>query len=174
MKQLELEKTYLAKYIPDNIKEYKHKEIIDIYIPESYEHPTLRIRKNADKYEMTKKVPLSNDDFSKQNEYTISLDKEEYKTLSTIKGKRVEKIRYYFEYQSNIAEIDIFQNNLLGLILVDFEFNTVEELEKFVIPDFCLIEVTQEEFLAGGKVCGKTYKDIEEELKRFKYKKLTL
>ncbi len=46
--------------------------------------------------------------------------------------------------------------------------------EKFVIPDFCLIEVTQEEFLAGGKVCGKTYEDIELELKRFKYIKLTL
>jgi len=55
---IELEKTYLAKEIPKGLKDCKHKEIIDIYIPKSTEHPHIRIRKNGDRFEMTKKEPV--------------------------------------------------------------------------------------------------------------------
>ena len=50
----------------------------------------------------------------------------------------------------------------------------IEGLKKdnFKIPDFCLIEVTNEEFLAGGMLCGKNYEDISNELKRFGYSKI--
>lgn len=52
---IELERTYLAKYIPDGLKECKSKEIIDLYIPRANVHPKVRVRKNGDIYEMTKK-----------------------------------------------------------------------------------------------------------------------
>ena len=42
------------------------------------------------------------------------------------------------------------------------------------MPDFCLAEVTQETFFAGGIVCGKKYDDLEADLKRFHYQKLFL
>ena len=42
---IELEKTYLVKKLPEGLKDCKFKEIIDVYIPESSELPTLRIRK---------------------------------------------------------------------------------------------------------------------------------
>ena len=41
-------------------------------------------------------------------------------------------------------------------------YNTVpsiEEKDAFVAPDFCLVEVTQELFIAGGMLCGKRYAD---------------
>lgn len=31
MKSVEIEKTYLVKYIPDNLKNFNNKEILDIY-----------------------------------------------------------------------------------------------------------------------------------------------
>lgn len=40
------------------------------------------------------------------------------------------------------------------------------------MPDFCLAEVTEEDFVAGGVICGKSYADIESELARFGYEKL--
>jgi len=55
---IELERIYLAKFIPGNLKNCKSKEILDIYIPKSSAHPKIRIRKNRDKYEMTKKEPI--------------------------------------------------------------------------------------------------------------------
>jgi len=63
---------------------------------------------------------------------------------------------------------------LKGLILVDFEFDKMEEKDSFDMPDFCLVDITQEVFIAGGMLCGKSYEDIEEYLKRFGYIKLFL
>ncbi len=58
--------------------------------------------------------------------------------------------------------------------MVDFEFKNLKEKDAFTMPDFCLAEVTQEEFTAGGMLCGKDFADIEENLEKFNYKKLFL
>ena len=63
---------------------------------------------------------------------------------------------------------------LKGLVVIDFEFETIEEKDAFKMPEFCLVDITQEVFIAGGMVCGKKYEDIENELKRFNYNKLFL
>jgi CYTH domain-containing protein len=168
---IEFELTYLAKFLPD-LSNCKSKEIIDIYYPLSSRHPTLRLRKNGDKYEMTKKQPINNNDSSIQEENTIPLTKEEWENLSKAQGKKTHKIRYYYPYQSKIAEIDVFQGDLKGLVLVDIEFNDEKEKNQFKTPDFCLVEITQEEFIAGGMVCGKRYEDLEPKLKEFGYQRL--
>jgi len=170
---IELEKTYLAKEIPKGLEDCDSKEIIDIYIPKESRHPTIRIRKNGDKYEITKKEPIEND-VSHQHEFTIPLTEKEFNELIKIGGKELHKIRYYHDYNGKTAEIDVFLDKLKGLVLIDFEFETMEEKNSFEMPDFCLIEITQEEFIAGGMVCGKSYEDIEEDLKRFNYKKLEI
>jgi CYTH domain-containing protein len=171
---IELEKTYLAKYLPDGLVDCESKEIIDIYISALSHHPKLRIRKNGDKFEMTKKKPVNDGDASHQEEQTIILSKDEFEALNQIEGKRTHKIRYYFDFAGQAAEVDVFHDLLSGLVLVDFEFETIEEKNIFEMPDFCLAEVTQEEFIAGGMICGKSYEDIEEDLERFGYKKLFL
>lgn len=171
---IELERTFLIKKIPEGLKDCKHKEIIDIYIPKSDPHPKIRIRKNGDNYEITKKQPISKDDFSQHEEQTIELTKEEFESLNKLEGKRVHKQRYYYKYKGHTAEIDVFQEPLKGLIVADFEFDSVEEKDSFEKPDFCSADITHEEFIAGGKICGKKYEDIEEELERYRYEKLFL
>ena len=59
-----------------------------------------------------------------------------------------------------------------GLVLVDIEFETPEEKNAFMMPDFCLVDVSQEEFIAGGMLAGKKYRDIEDDLARYEYKKI--
>ena len=169
---IEKELTYLAKKLPEGLADCDFKEIIDIFIPKSSRHPTVRIRKNGDKYEITKKEPVDENDKSEMQEDTVPLTEEEFKTLSTVDGKRTRKLRYYYNHNGRIAEVDVFQDNLKGLVLVDFEFETSEEKTAFTIPDFCLTEVTQEEFIAGGMVCGKSYEDLIEDLTKFDYKKI--
>ncbi len=166
---IELEKTYLAKIVPEGLKDGK--EIIDIYFPKSERHPILRVRKTGDKFEITKKSPVEND-VSVQKEHTIPLTEKEFEELSKLDGKKVSKIRYTYDYNGRTAEIDVFQGALKGLVLVDFEFETEEEKNKFEMPDFCLADITPEEFIAGGMICGKSYEDIEEELEKYDYKKL--
>ena len=166
---IELERTFLAKKIPD-LSNCKGIEIIDVYIPKNREHPTLRIRKFGDMFELTKKEPLK--DASVQKEQTIPLSKEEFEELSGLVGKRTEKVRFYFEHGGRKAEIDIFKGDLEGLVLVDFEFENEREKDSFVMPGFCLVDVTHEEFVAGGMLCGKKYSDIENDLRKFGYERL--
>lgn len=168
---IELEKTYLIKEIPENINGCKFKEIIDVYFPRSSEHPSLRLRKQGNKFELTKKEPLNKEDASEQEEQTIILTEKEFEILNNLDGKRVRKFRYYLNFNDKIAEIDVFKDELEGLIVVDFEFNNVEEKNSFEIPNFCLADITQEVFIAGGMICGKKYEDIETELNRFGYQK---
>lgn len=171
---IELEKTYLAKYVPENLADCESKEIIDIYIPKSIEHPKLRIRKNGDKFEMTKKKQMDDNDAGHQEEQTIILNENEFEALNRIEGRKTRKTRYYFDFEGSTAEIDVLQDLLKGLVVIDFEFDTVEEKNNFQVPDFCLAEVTQEDFIAGGIICGKRYEDIEKDLNKFGYKKLFL
>lgn len=50
--------------------------------------------------------------------------------------------------------------------------NSELELElTFLAPDIALADVTQEDFIAGGLLAGKTYNDISAELGRFNYTK---
>ena len=146
-------------------------EIIDIYFPKSSIHPTLRIIKSDDKFEITKKE-LINGNSPHKEEQTIILSEKEFNELKKVDGKILHKTRYYYNHKNKIAEIGIFQGNLKGLVLVDFEFETNEQKNSFKIPYFCLVEVTNEEFLAGGMLCGKSYEEIEEKLKKFNYKKI--
>ena len=165
----ELEITYLLKKVPEGLHSVLVKELLDVYIPSTSEHPKLRIRKLGDIHEITKKVPVDNNDASRQIETTIPLTQEEYTELSQLSGKRIRKLRYYYYKDGTDFEVDIFQDALKGLVVVDVEFDSIEKKNAFKMPDFCLVDITQEKFIAGGELCGKSYSDIEKDLARFGY-----
>lgn len=168
---LELEKTYLAKYLPDWLENCKSKEIFDIYFPVSNPHPRLRLRKNGEKYEMTKKE-IMNGDVSTLMEHNIFLSADEFEALKNVEGKRVRKIRYYYPYGELTAEVDVFQDDLAGLVLMDFEFTDEVTKNSFEMPEFCLADVTYEDTIAGGMLCGRKYSDMESVLSTYEYKKI--
>lgn len=127
----ELELTYLAKELPSGVTASTSKEMLDIYIPSSAEHPSLRIRRTGQKCEITKKEPVVDGDPSRQFEATIPLTASEYAELSQLPGKRVEKTRFYYRESDVDYEIDIFRGELEGLVLVDVEFDSLEKKASF-------------------------------------------
>lgn len=161
---MEYEKTYLAKGLPEDLDDHESYVMVDVYFPKDSKHPVLRLRRKGNSYELTKKEPVG-DDKSHQEEHTIPLTKEEFDALAQVDGKRLEKRRYLYDDM----EIDVFEGDLKGLVLVDKEFGSMEELNDFTMPDFCLADVSQEEFIAGGMLCGKRYEDIAGDLERFGY-----
>ena len=171
-KEIEVEKTYLAKYLPENLQDCAFKEMEDIYLPKEAEHAHLRIRKNGGSFVITKKEPIVGENASMHTEHTIKLTPEEFQSFSDIDGNRISKVRYYYPYQGMMAEIDIFSGKMAGLVLVDFEFSSREEMDKFEMPDFCLADVTEEEFVAGGVICKHSFDSLQDELEKFGYKSL--
>ena len=71
-----------------------------------------------------------------------------------------------------MAEDDVFVENLAGLVLIDFEFDSIDEKSNFRMPSMALADVTQEDCIAGGLLAGKKYSDIAPELNRFEYKRI--
>ncbi len=171
MKTTEFERTFLLKHIPYGLEKCRKEEIKDIYVPKTAEHPILRLRKSGNGFEITKKSPVK-DDPSEQDEHTIQLTEEEFNVLTSIEGKHLIKTRYHFDYKGKICHIDFFHGSLEGLVIVDFEFEDSEEKERFQKPDFCLVDVTSEVFIAGGMLCGKSYEDIRQKLETLGYTKL--
>lgn len=171
---VELERTFLARALPAEIAGVKGKEMVDVYVPDTKGlHPVLRIRRKYDTYEITKKQPVVDGDASIQNESTIVLNKGEYEALIRCSSSRVTKIRYNVTIDGYDAEVDVFQEDLEGLVLIDFEFDTEQEKDAFEAPKVCLADVTQEETIAGGYLAGKTYADIANKLKTYGYAPIT-
>lgn len=171
--ELELEYTFLASELPKEIEGVSPKRLVDIYIPESgTDHPRLRLRQKGNTYEITKKTPVNEGDASTQIETTIKLDAHEFVALSSTSQKSVVKDRYVADINGYPAEVDVFREGLEGLVLIDFEFSSEDERAKFIKPEVCLADVTQEDFIAGGLLAGKTYADISDDLNRFNYKPL--
>ncbi|MCK9438599.1 MAG: CYTH domain-containing protein [Patescibacteria group bacterium] len=171
-KELEIEKTYLIKYIPKDLFKYRSKDIEDLYIPKEAKHARLRIRKNGDYFVITKKIPVKNENASFHSEFNLEITEQEFNALHGSNCNTIKKTRFYYPYQKMVAEIDIFKGRHKGLVLVDFEFKNKSELIKFEAPDFCLADVTEEDFTAGGVLCKNSFSKLSPYLKKFNYKKV--
>lgn len=174
MKEIELERTYLVRRLPEELATATVTELLDIYVPLSSEHPILRIRKRGAKYVITKKHPITGTDSSEQSEETIPLSEDEYRELAQLKGKRLRKNRYTFGESGVTVDVDVFLDDLAGLVTVDFEFISSEAKNNFEMPDWCLADVTQEKLIAGGMLAGKKYSEIETSLQNYGYKKIII
>jgi len=170
--EIELEKTYLVKSLPEGIEKAESVLISDVYIPESASHAHLRLRQKDDTYVITKKQPVANNDSSHQSEHTIELEKEEFEALAECSTKSFVKRRYFMELAGRPAEIDVYHEKLAGLVVIDFEFDNEVEKNEFTTPDFVLADVTQDEAVAGGFLAGKSIEDIMPLLDKYGYKKM--
>lgn len=173
--EIERELTFLAREIPREIYNVTPDVMFDTYIPEEG-HAELRIRQKGNRYEITKKVPIIDADNSIKvmKEMTIPLTEKEFRALCSAGKRTVKKYRYNVCIDGFPAEVDVFEGALKGLVMIDFEFDNMEERIRFKVPNVCLADVTREVFKAGGVLAGKSYADIEKDLKRFGYKPLGL
>jgi CYTH domain-containing protein len=171
--EIEIELTYLAAARPDGLASIVPTKLMDVYVPDNASvFPHLRLRQKGDHFELTKKLPIEGYNATTHTEQTIALDRAEFFALATSSKKHVTKDRYKIMLGGHEAEVDVFTGPLDGLILIDFEFSTQAEKDTFIPPPVCLADVTQEEFIAGGMLAGKSIADILPKLKKFGYKLL--
>lgn len=167
---LEIERTFLAVSLPDEINLVEATYMEDAYIPEELSvHPKTRVRRRGDRFELTKKIPFPSGNSLIHEEKTIQLDENEYHCLSAASQRSIQKLRYTVSIDGYKAEVDVFKGRLEGLVLIDFEFNETSSSEEFAVPDCCLVEVTNRETFAGGMLSGKCFADIEAELSALGY-----
>ncbi len=157
---LEIEKTFLIKKIP-NLSSYKSDKIKQGYI--SSPPSPLRIRQKGNKFELTKKLPLKEGDYSSAEEINILLTEYEFNKLWPLTEKSLEKTRYYIPLGDNLmAELDVFQDKLKGLAFIEVEFNSQEQMDSFQAPKWFGKDITQEDFSSNCFLAGKTFSEIKQ------------
>lgn len=167
--ELEIEKTYLLKHLPEGLLASPFKDIEDLYLPKGAPHAHLRIRKSGDFFTITKKEPVPGESASIHEEHNIKLTASEFAALQNCDCDRISKRRYYYQHNNRVVEVDFFFAQLAGLALADFEFSSKEEMVGFQVPDFCLADVTEEDFIAGGVLCRQSFASLLPELNRYQY-----
>jgi len=132
---MEIERKFLLGEIPD-LTNTAYTEISQGYL--SYE-PEIRIRKDSDKFYITKK---SEGNLAREEE-ELEISNELYNILKNlIDGKEIKKTRYYINVGKYIAEINFYHEELEGFSMIEVEFPNEEEANSFLIPTWFGEEVT--------------------------------
>lgn len=167
--RVERERRFLLTELPPPLRvNSPHTQIFDNYITDT----RLRLRKIRDplKREWTWKLsqkfaPVAHD-YSRTFITNIYLSQYEYEVFSVFEGNELRKNRYPFEHDGRKFSVDVFLGALYGLILLETEFETDEEMREFAPPDFIAREVTNDALFTGGHLAYTTVDELRAELAR--------
>lgn len=134
---MEIERKYLVKNIPENLKDFPCRIMEQGYLNTV---PVIRIRKDNENFELTYKSK----GLMIREEYNLPLTKEAYEhLLLKIDGRLIKKRRYMIPLEGNLTiELDIFEGDLAPLTLAEVEFPDEESALSFTPPDWFGEDVT--------------------------------
>ena len=133
---MEIERKFLVKTLPDNLESYHCRFLEQGYLSTE---PVVRVRQDNDKYELTYKSK----GLMVREEYNMPLTKESYEHLKAkADGRIISKKRYMIPFETHTIELDVFQGDLAPLLLAEVEFNSEEEANAFIAPEWFGEDVT--------------------------------
>ena len=134
---MEIERKYLVSGIPDNIDSYPCRFIEQGYLNTA---PVVRVRRDNDNYYLTYK----GGGMMAREEYNLPLNKEAYEHLiKKADGNIITKKRYEIpDGNGYTIELDIFEGAFNGTVIAEVEFNTIEEADNYIMPEFFTEYVT--------------------------------
>lgn len=102
----------------------------------------VRIRKRDDKYFIT----VKSNGTLERDEWEVEISQKIFNNLlPATKGRMIIKKRYSIKLSPEcIAEIDIYDGKLKGLILVEVEFQSIRDATSFVPPKWFGRDVTED------------------------------
>lgn len=134
---MEIERKYLLNALPENLESYKSHKIEQGYL---CTEPVVRIRRQDDTYILTYKSK----GLMVREEYNLPLTKEAYEQLRPkIDGILISKTRYLIPLDEiHTVELDVFEGVYKGLYLAEVEFQSEEDANTFLPPDWFGEDVT--------------------------------
>jgi CYTH domain-containing protein len=139
----ELERRWLLEQLPEGAD--AGRLIVDRYI----EGTRLRLRHAEpphQQFKLTQKEAPAPPDYALTVITTIYLTAEEHAVLATLPAQALRKRRHHFGRYS----IDVFADELAGLILAETEFATEDEMRAYPVPDFAVRDVSDDVRYTGG------------------------
>ncbi len=152
MENMEIEKKYTLKTLPQNLESYPCKIIEQAYLNTS---PVVRVRQSDDSYYLTYK----GSGLMAREEYNLPLDKESYHhLLAKADGNVISKKRYVIPIENPqfddsyhpltapnlFVELDVFAPPFAPLIMAEVEFPNVAMADAFIPPAWFDEDVTND------------------------------
>lgn len=138
---VEIERKFLINEVPFEELQSAHSlNIMQGYVVLG-EDSELRIRKKGNHYSITRK--RGSGLVREESEEVINKDVFNIMWPFT-EGRRVEKLRFTFNYKDHQCEIDIYSGELADLMVMEVEFDSEEDANAFVPPAFCTKEITED------------------------------
>lgn len=133
---MEIERKFTITKLPDALTDYPFRHIEQGYLSTE---PVVRIRRQDDDYILTYKGT----GMLAREEYNLPLTKEAYEHMKPkADGIVITKKRYNIPYGKYTIELDVFEDDLDGLIIAEVEFPSTDAAESFCPPEWFLEDVT--------------------------------
>lgn len=134
---MEIERKFLVAQLPDNLDNYSCRYIEQGYLSTK---PVVRVRRDNDDYYLTYK----GSGMMAREEYNLPLTKDSYEHLiKKADGNIITKKRYEIpDGNGYTIELDIFEGAFNGTVIAEVEFNTIEEADNYIMPEFFTEDVT--------------------------------
>ena len=150
---MEIERKFLVSVLPEGYDHHPSHQIEQAYLSTD---PVVRIRKEDDQYYLTYKSK----GLLAREEYNLPLNQASYEHLLTkADGIVLTKQRFLIPLPgtSCTAELDIFSGHYKGLMLVEVEFETEEQANAFVPPEWFGKDVTFSGEYQNSRLASKSY-----------------
>ena len=128
---MEIERKFLIKNIPFDLAGFRARQIEQAYL---CTNPVVRIRKSDSEYYLTYKGKGK----IAREEYNLPLTEEAYlHLLEKADGNILTKTRYEIPTENDlIIELDIFSGKFQGLVLAEVEFESLEQANAYIPPEW--------------------------------------
>ena len=137
---LEIERKFIIDELPVKIYSYEHREIKQGYLVIDQSGSEVRLRHEGTDFSLTVKTGGN----LVRGEWETVISTEQFNLLlPATAGKRIEKTRYRVPYGSVVIEVDIYTQELHGLITAEIEFPNETYAYDFVPPAWLTEDVTQ-------------------------------
>jgi adenylate cyclase len=140
MAGIEIERKFLVAELPPEVAEHPGERIEQGYLAIAPDGVEVRVRRRAGKATLTVKSGPG----QVRTEEEMAIDDRRFDALWPLTaGRRVTKTRHEVPLADDlVAELDVYDDNLEGLLTVEIEFGSLEAGERFDPPPWVGRELT--------------------------------
>jgi CYTH domain-containing protein len=134
----EIERKWIVTNPPD-LSQTECERIAQGYLAIGANGTEVRLRKKGKNFFLT----LKSGEGLQRGELEIRLTLRQFQVLwPATEGRRLEKMRYTMNWRRRKIELDIYRNNLSGLVVAEVEFESRQQAAGFSAPTWFEEEVT--------------------------------
>ena len=146
---MEIERKFLISELPADLSQYHCRLIEQGYLSTE---PVVRVRRDNEDYYLTYKSK----GLIAREEYNLPLTKESYEhLLAKADGNIITKRRYEIPLNQLTIELDIFEGVFEGTTLAEVEFNSMEEANAFIPPEWFAEDVSENTAYHNSNMASK-------------------